>query len=166
MRVCEGPAALGSHIPTGTGTKRSFARVERPGRWAWAGELRSQRSGASAASSGNPQNCSSRRDQRRRGKHRSIQPRARSSLSRLRRVGWLWGLVGISVAPTLCHNKISTTVFWCGKFQRECLCRCLGCRFWQFGPANLGTQNNPREVHFWRGICTCRSLQYITRTVR
>ncbi|KAK0624755.1 hypothetical protein B0T17DRAFT_252072 [Bombardia bombarda] len=39
----------------------------------------------------------------------------------------------------------------------ECLCRCLGCRFWQPGPANFGTPKHPRQVHFWRGICTSRS---------
>jgi hypothetical protein len=51
------------------------------------------------------------------------------------------------------------------KFQLECLCRCLGCRFGQPGPANFGTPKHPRQVHIWRGICTSRSTLHTYNTL-
>jgi len=56
--------------------------------------------------------------------------------------GKLMGGGGVPVA--LQSFEICGGALTASDFQRECLCRGLGCRFWQLGPANFGTPKHPR----------------------
>ena len=52
------------------------------------------------------------------------------------------------------------------ELHSECLCRCLGCRFWRPGPAIFGSLEHPIQVHQRAGRCTSRSPLYPHSTAR